>query len=331
MTFSGMRIVVTGGLGFIGSNLVHALARQGAHVAVIDALLPGLGGNRHNLAGITGTISVHEIDLRATAVLPRLLENADVVFNLAGALSHIDSSRDPFTDMECNVRAQLSLLEACRVACPRAVIVFTGSRSQYGRAATLPVNEDAPLHPVDLNGVHCVAAEQHHLLYHRLYGLRTVCLRLTNTYGPRHQMQHGRQGYLNWFIRLALEDRELPVYGDGTQLRDFNYVDDVVHALLAAATTPAAIGQVCNLGSGQAISVRASAEAVIASAGSGRLRLLSYPETLRGIEAGDYCADIRRAHALLIWSPRVPFAEGLQQTITFYRQHPDAYFFPEVL
>src|ERR671924_2131460 len=230
--YRGKSVLVTGGLGFIGSNLAIELVGLGADVTVVDSLVPDLGGNRFNVAPVADRLSVYEIDLRDTAALSALVEGVDVVFAIAGNVSHIDSMCDPFTDLELNYRAQLSLLEALRGTNSRARVVYAGSRQQYGRPHYLPVDEAHPLDAIDVNGVNKTAAEAATLLYHRVYGIPTCSLRLTNTYGPRMQMRHPRQGFVPWFVRLAVDGGEIELFGGGESLRDFNEVEDVVAAFL---------------------------------------------------------------------------------------------------
>ncbi len=323
--FAGRQVLISGGLGFIGSTLARALVSLEARVTLVDSLIPEYGGNLFNLDGVVERLRVNIADVRDANSMRRLVEGQDYLFNLAGTLSHLDSMSDPHTDLEINCRSQLFILEACRQNTPAIKVIFSGTRGQYGRARYLPVDERHPLEPTDVNGINNVAGEAYHILYNHVHGIRACSLRLTNTYGPRHQMRHPKQGYLNWFVRLALEDRPIRIYGSGAQLRDFNYVDDVVAALLLAAASEATNGEVYNLGSGAPVSVRESAEAVLEAAGQGRLEECEYPPEQRRIEVGDYHADASKIRAAVGWQPRVPFREGLSRTVEFYRRHHEHY------
>lgn len=321
--YSGKRILVTGGLGFIGSNMARRLVDYGAHVLLIDSLIPEYGGNLYNISGIEDRVSVNISDVRDQFAMNYLVQKQDVMFNLAGTLSHVDSMRDPFTDLEINCKSQLSILESCRHHNPEIKIVFAGTRGQYGRAQYQPVDEKHPLAPTDVNGINNNAGEAYHLLYNDVYGIRATSLRLTNTYGPRHQMKHHRQGIINWFVRMAIEATEIQIYGDGKQLRDTNYVDDVVEALLLAGLNDQADGQVFNLG-GEPASVVDLARKVTELAG-GSYRLIPFPESDKAIEIGDYVADSSKAQTVLGWKPTVSLHEGLKRTVDYYAQHREHY------
>jgi nucleoside-diphosphate-sugar epimerase len=237
---------------------------------------------------------------------------------------------DPFTDLRTNVTAQVGLLEACRRNNPRVKILFAGTRGQYGRPGPRPVDESAPIAPIDVNGVNKHAGEMYHFLYARLFGLRACSLRLTNTYGPRHTMRTARQGVFAWFIRQALDGETIRIYGGGEQLRDFNHVNDVAAALLLAMASPAADGQVFNLGSGRPVSLVRMAELIVATAGSGAVKLIPYPEELKALEIGDYVADHGKIRRLLGWEPRVPLEEGVARTVAYYQEHGSQYWKREV-
>ncbi|MBI5502299.1 MAG: NAD-dependent epimerase/dehydratase family protein [Deltaproteobacteria bacterium] len=322
--YDGASVLVTGGLGFIGSNLAHRLVTLGARVTLLDSLRPECGGNEHNAAGIRDRIAVEIGDVRDHDRLDRLVRGMNVVFNLAGTASHTDSMADPYTDLDINCRAQIALLEACRNHNSDAKVVFTGTRGQYGRPERLPVDERHPLAPADANGINKSAGEQYHLLYHRYYGLRTTSLRLSNTYGPRHQMKHPRQGVICWFVRQVLDGRPIRVYGDGKQVRDTNYVDDVVEALCRAGASAEADGEVFNLG-GTPVGLADLACTLIRIAGRGNYELAEYPAASRGVEVGDYVADTRKIEQRLGWKAAVPLEEGLRRTLEFYEKEKSHY------
>lgn len=321
--FAGKRVLVTGGLGFIGSNLARALVAAGSEVMLLDSLVPTHGGATANLEGIEREVVVDVFDMRDTAGLVERLRGQEILFNLAGQSSHIDSMTDPQTDLEVNCRAQLSLLEACRVHNPDLRIVFAGTRQIYGRPRYLPVDEEHPIDPVDVNGINKAAGERYHLLYGRVYGLRVSVLRLTNTYGPRMRTSDSRQMFLGVWIRQALAGEELLVFGDGTQRRDFTYVDDAVRALCHAAVSTAAVDQVFNVGGDGHASLLDVANLVLRLAGSGSCRLVPHPQDRLRIDIGDYYADDRKLRTVLGWRPLVGLEEGLAATIAFYRAHRD--------
>jgi len=319
------RVMITGGLGFIGSNLAHQLVACGARVLLIDSLISEYGGNLFNIRGIEDRVTVNIADIRQQSTMNYLVREHDVIFNLAGQVSHIDSMQDPYTDLEINCRAQLSLLEACRRYNPAVKVVFAGTRQVYGRADTLPVSESHLVRPTDVNGINKAAGEYYHLVYNNVFGVRACSLRLTNVYGPRQLLKHNRQGFIAWFIRQVVEDREVQIYGDGSQLRDFVYVDDAADAFLRAGATDVSNGQVFNVGGPEAMSLRDLVELLIAVAGTGRYRVVEWPPEKKAIDIGDFHADSSLIRRTLGWQPTVPLREGLTRTVEFYRAHLQHY------
>ena len=323
--FAGVPVLVTGGYGFIGGNLVRRLVELGAEVTVVDPLVPNTGANCFNLAHVEGRITVYIVNMADEDAMREPVRGKTLVFNLAGQVSHVDSMRDPYSDLMMNCQAQLGLLEACRKHAPGAKIVFTGTRQQYGRPEYLPVDECHPLRPVDINGIHKVAGEAYHLLYGRLYGLRTTSLRLTNTYGPGQLMRHGRQAFVGWLIRRAVDGNQIELFGDGRQMRDFTYVDDVVDALLVVAHRPEADGEVFNLSGERPYSLREFADILLAVVGGGSYACVPFPEERCQIDIGSYYADSSKIKAMLGWEPAVPLAEGLLRTVEYYRRYRSYY------
>ncbi len=319
--FAGKRILITGGLGFIGSNLARRLVSAGACVVLVDSLIPEYGGNRFNITDLEGRVTVNVSDVRDPHSIRHLVGGVDVLFNLAGQTSHLDSMTDPQADLAINVGAQLSILEACRQVNPSVRVVFASTRQIYGRPDYLPVDESHPIRPVDINGVHKVAGEWHHLLYERVYGLRTSALRLTNTYGPGMRVKDARQTFLGIWIRDVLTGRAVRVFGDGTQLRDFNHVDDVVEALLLAATRDEAVGKAYNLGSSEVLSLGDLADKLTGIVPGSTFELVPFPDDRKAIDIGDYYADHSLIERELGWTPSVDLGSGLQHTIDFYREH----------
>lgn len=323
--FRGTRSLVTGGLGFIGSNLVHALTALGSQVTVLDCLAPEQGGNRFNLKGIEGMVEVRTGDIRDEAAVRDAVEGRDFVFNTAGSLSHLGSLEAPFEDLDVNARGTLLLLETIRRLAPEARLVHAGTRSEYGQIRSTPVNEEQPLRPTEVNSANKAVATLYQIAYHTAYGMHTVSLRLTNTYGPRMLTAHHRQGFINWFVRLAVEGGTIRLYGDGSQLRDLVYVDDVVRAHLLAALEPGAAGEALNVGSGEPANLRQIATALIEIAGRGEIDYVPFPEEARRIEIGDYVADTTKISRLLDWRPLVPLREGLERSVRYYEAYGEHY------
>jgi UDP-glucose 4-epimerase len=323
--YRGRRVLVTGGLGFIGSNLAHRLVDLGGEVVLVDSLIPEYGGNLANIAGIETAVRVNISDVRDEHSLPSLIRGQEVLFNLAGQTSHVDSLHDPFTDLDINCRSQLSILETCRHENPEVKVVFASTRQLYGRPRYLPVDEAHLLDPVDPNGVNKAAGEAYHLVYGKVYGLRCSILRLTNTYGPRMRVKDDRQTFLGTWLRLAVEGQELPIFGDGSQRRDFTYVDDAVDAFLLAGALAEADGEIFNLGGDPAVSLLELAEQLIDVAGGGSYRLVPFSEERRSIDIGDYFADDAKIRGRLGWEPAVPLREGLARSLDYYRTHGPAY------
>jgi len=315
------RVLITGGLGFIGSNLARQLVAAGADIILVDGMNPEYGANRFNIDGIEDYVRVNVADVRDTTAMDALVQDREVIFNLAGQVSHIDSMRDPYTDLEINCRAQLSMLEACRRYNPAVRVVFAGTRQVYGRPDRLPVDEQHLVRPADINGVNKAAGEYYHLLYNNVFGVRACSLRLTNVYGPRQLIKHNRQGFIGWFIRLAIEDREIQVFGDGSQLRDFVYVDDAADAFLRAGATAACDGEVFNVGGDEAVSHRDLVSLLLRTAGTGSVRYVEWPADKKRIDIGSFYSDSTRFRDTVGWRPRVGLREGLARTLAFYREH----------
>ena len=318
-------MLITGGLGFIGSNLARRLVALGARVLLVDSLVPQYGGSLFNVADIESSVRVNIADVRDEHGMRYLVQGQDFLMNLAGQTSHLDSMRDPHTDLAINSSAQLAILEACRKHNPGIKVVYASTRQIYGVPDYLPVDEKHPVHPVDVNGINKVAGESYHLVYNNVYGLRSCALRLTNTYGPRMRVKDARQTFLGWWIRQVVEGREIQVYGDGNQLRDFTYVDDAVEAFLLAAATSGADGQVFNVGGTEPISLRDLAELLVRQAGQGGYAVVPFPPEQKAIDIGDYYADDRKIRAALGWAPRVGLADGLARTLAYYRAHGPRY------
>jgi UDP-glucose 4-epimerase len=319
--YRNRRVMITGGLGFIGSNLAHQLVPLGARILIVDSLIPEYGGNLFNISGIEDAVRVNIADVRQQSTMNYLVRDNDVIFNLAGQVSHIDSMQDPYTDLEINCRSQLSILEACRRYNPAVKVVFASTRQVYGRPDSLPVSEKHLVRPTDVNGINKAAGEYYHLVYNNVFGVRACSLRLTNVFGPRQLLKHNRQGFIAWFIRQVIEDREIQVYGDGRQVRDFVYVDDAADAFLRAGAADASNGQVFNVGGNESVSHRQLVELLVELAGSGRYRFVEWPPEKKAIDIGDFTTDSSLIRGTLGWHPTTSLREGFARTIQFYREH----------
>lgn len=320
-----VKCLITGGLGFIGSNLAKKLVSRGDKVTLVDSLIPTYGGNVANIAGIEDSLTVNISDIRDPYATRQLLKGIDFVFNLAGQTSHADSMVDPFTDLDINAKSQLSLLEAIKDVNPAAIVVYASTRQLYGKPRYLPVNEQHPIRPVDVNGVNKLAGEQFHLLYHDVYGIRTSVLRLTNTYGPGMRVKDARQTFLGIWVRQLLMNQPINVFGDGTQLRDFNFVDDVVDALILAAGNESCYGRAMNLGGNEVISLKDLAAKLCRFQPSAEWTLVPFPDERKKIDIGNYFSDFQLATDLLGWEPKVMLEEGLNKTVSYYRENLEKY------
>jgi nucleoside-diphosphate-sugar epimerase len=317
-------VLITGGLGFIGSNLAIELIKLGAQVTIVDSMIPQYGGNLFNIQPIREKVQINISDVRDRSSMNYLVQGQDMLFNLAGTLSHIDSMKDPFVDLEINCQSQLSILESCRQYNPGLKLVFAGTRGQYGRTGSSAVTEDFPMRPADVNGINNIAGESYHLLYNDVYGIRACSLRLTNTFGPRHQMRHPRQGVLNWFLRQFIEGKPIRLFGSGNQVRDTNYVSDVVEAFLLAMMLEETNGKAYNLG-GEPLSLKQFIELAIAENEGGSFEFEDFPAENEKIEIGDYIADWSLFNRTCGWSPRTNVRSGIRATLEFYRECREHY------
>jgi dTDP-glucose 4,6-dehydratase/UDP-glucose 4-epimerase len=318
-TFNEKKILITGGLGFIGSNLARRLVQLGADVTLVDSLIPQYGGNLFNIHDFKDQVTVNICDVRDPFAMKYLVKEKDYLFNLAGQTSHLDSMSDPQTDLDINASAQLSILESCRQANPEIKIIFASTRQLYGKPDYLPVDEKHPIRPVDLNGINKLAGEWYHLLYNNVYGIRACALRLTNTYGPGMRVKDARQTFLGIWVRQILEGNPIKVFGDGQQLRDFNYVDDCVEALLLAASQETANGKIYNLGSSEVINLKDLANLLTCLDDSATYELVPFPPERKAIDIGDYYSDFSLIQQELGWTPKIDLREGLQRTLIYYQ------------
>ncbi len=323
--FKGKEVLITGGLGFIGSNLSIELVKQGARVTIVDNMLPRQGSNLFNIKEIEDKVRVNISDIRNQLSMNYLVKGKDYIFHLAGQVNHVDSMRNPLQDLEINCAGTLVLLEALRHNNRNAKVIFAGTRGEYGASVSLPVDEDHPTNPKGIYAVTNLTAEKMVLVYDDIFGIKGVCLRITNTYGPRHQMMHDEYGVFNWFIRKAMDNEEIPVFGDGRILRDFLYVKDLVTCILMTATTDGVYGKVFNVGTGVPVSFVELAKKIVEIAGTGKVAYTEFTQERKEVEPGDYYANISRIKQIVGWTPKVSLNQGIQQTIDFYMNHKKEY------
>jgi UDP-glucose 4-epimerase len=319
------KILITGGLGFIGSNLARRLLHFNNTVTVVDSLIPEYGGNLRNLHDLRDKIVINLSDVRDPFSINELIKDQDYLFNLAGQTSHLDSMNDPLTDLDINAKAQLSILEACRKNNPNIRIVFASTRQIYGKPQYLPVDEKHPLNPVDVNGVNKIAGEQYHILYQKVYGIASSVLRLTNTYGPRMRIKDARQTFLGIWIRNLLQGKPIQVFGDGKQRRDYNYIEDVLDALLIAATEKNAVGKVYNLGAPDPLSLENTAKIMCQKTEGVDYQMIPFPEDRKAIDVGDFICDYSAFRDQFGWEPKVSFEDGIQRSLEYFQKDIEHY------
>lgn len=323
--FQKKEILITGGLGFIGSNLAIALVKRGAKITILDNLTPGQGGNLFNIESIKDRVTVNYSDIRDKLAVEQVVKNKDYIFHLARQTDHILSLTDPFPDIDINIRGTAILLDACRKYNPSVRVIYTGTRGQYGKQVKLPVAEDAPTNPRGIYEITNLTAEMLVLVYHEVHRVQGVCLRLTNIYGPRAQMKHDHYGVVNWFVRVTLDGKTIPVYGDGRLKRDFLYIDDCIEALLRVATTPACYGHVINVGRPDASNFLTLAKTIVRLAKKGHVALTPFSPERAAQEPGDFMSDITKLKRLTGWMPKTDLVHGLQKTIAYYKTYGKNY------
>jgi UDP-glucose 4-epimerase len=323
--FAGASVLVTGGMGFIGSNLAIQLANAGAKVTILDAMIPDYGGNEFNIDPVKNQVRVNYCDIRDEMAVSYLVRGQDYIFHLAGQVCHLMSLSNPFPDIEMNITGTAVLMEACRKYNPTVKVIYTGTRGQYGPSVSLPVNEEAPTNPKGIYEISNLTAEKIIKVYNDVHGIRSILLRLTNIYGPRSQMRHSRFGVCNWFIRLAMDNEKIQVFGDGSILRDFCYVDDCVDAILKLATNPNAEGEIFNVGSDIPVTFIELAKEIVRITGVGRWEFTEFSPERKAQEPGDFYSDISKINRVIGWRPATSLQDGLAKTIAFYSAHGDYY------
>ncbi|MFH1453716.1 MAG: GDP-mannose 4,6-dehydratase [Armatimonadota bacterium] len=327
--YKDKRVLITGGLGFLGSHLAERLLPHAKEIILYDAMLPLYGGNLFNIEEFKDKVTVTVADIRDKDKMEEAVKGVDYIFNIAGQVSHVDSMTDPLLDLDINCRGNLVLLEACKKYNKDARIVYAGTRGQYGKLDYIPVDEKHKMEPTDIYGVNKMAGEHYHLIYSKAFDMWACSLRINNSYGPKHQMKHGKYGILNWFIRLAMDNQPIKVFGDGSQLRDYNYVDDVIDAMISAGADEICRSKVYNLGSGKQIKFLDLVKLVIQSAGSGSIEMVPWPHERKVIEIGDYVADFSKIKKDLGWDPKITLSEGLKKTCDYYKKYKEHYWIQE--
>ncbi len=316
---TGQKILITGGMGFIGSNLAQRLVELDNQITIIDSLIPEYGGNTRNIKQIQDKINVNLSDIRDEFSINEIIKGHDYLFNLAGQTSHLDSMKNPFTDLDINAKAQLSILEACRKYNPEIRIVFASTRQVYGKPQYLPVDEKHPKNPVDVNGINKIAGEQYHILYHDVYGISSSILRLTNTYGPRMRIKDARQTFLGVWIKNLLQGKPIQVFGDGKQRRDYNYIEDVLDALILTATKENTIGKSFNLGASDPLNLEDTAKIMCKLVEGASYEIVPFPEDRKAIDVGDFICDFDAFSKSFGWQPKVSFQEGIFRSLEFFK------------
>lgn len=319
------KILITGGMGFVGSNLSIRLASLGAEVLIVDNMLPRQGGNLFNIEPVKDKVKINISDIRNPTSMNHLVKGMDYIYHIAGQVNHVDSVKDPLNDLSINVEGTLVLMEALRKNNPNARVIFTGTRGEYGSSLTLPVAENHAINPIGIYAITNFAAERIILTYHNLHHIKSLCLRITNTFGPRHQMAHDEYGVFNWFIRKAMDNEVIPLFGDGRILRDYLYIDDLIDSLITVALSDNAYGEVYNVGTGIPLSFLDLAQKIIEIAGSGKINYTEFTTERKALEPGDYYADITKIKNTIGWEPKVSLDDGINKTIEFYKKNKAEY------
>lgn len=323
--YAGRRILITGGLGMIGSTIARKLVIRGADVTIMDSCVEPYGANLFNIQDIRDRVELNISDIRDKESIKILVRDKDVVFNLAGQVSHNDSMENPSLDADINYIGHLNVLEGLRKYNRDAVVVHAGSRLQFGRNEYIPVDERHPLRPRTPYALNKTAAENSYLFYHDIHGIRCVLFRIANPYGPRSQMKHCKYSMINWFIRQAMEGNTIKIFGDGEQLRDYIYVDDLADAFITTAADPACHGEIFNIGSGVGTKFKDMAKTIIATVGSGGSEYVPWPANYINVETGDYITNIEKLSKAIGWNPKTDLAAGIRETFAFYQKYRQHY------
>jgi UDP-glucose 4-epimerase len=324
-TYAAREVLITGGLGMIGSTIARKLVDRGANVTIMDSCVEPYGANLFNIQDIRDRIQLNISDIRDKESIKVLVRNKDIIFNLAGQVSHNDSMNNPFLDADINYIGHLNVLESLRRFNRDAVIVHAGSRLQFGRSEYIPVDEKHPLRPRAPYASNKTAAENSYLFYHDIHGISCVLFRIANPYGQRSQMKHNKYSMVNWFIRQAMEGNTIKIFGDGQQLRDYIYVDDLADAFIAAAANSQCHGEVFNIGSGVGTKFKDMVEIIISTVGRGASEHVPWPANYINVETGDYITDIGKLSKALDWKPKTDLSTGIRETYAFYQKYRQHY------
>lgn len=325
MFFKDKNILITGGAGMLGSNLAYKLVSMGSRVTILDALLPLYGGDRFNIAGIRKPNRFVKGNILDRKLIERLVKGKDIIFSLAAQADYLKSNEMPLEDLDINTKAQLILLNACLMHNKRAKILFPSSRLVYGKIKEIPVSEGHVAKPLSHYALHKFLSEEYFKLYNRLHDMDTVVFRISNPFGPRQQMKHCHYSIVGWFTRLAMENKTIKIFGDGRQIRDYIFIDDLVEAFLYAASSSKVGGKVLNVGSGVGTRFIDMAKAIVGVVGSGRIRHVRWPKGYEKNETGDYIADISQIKRLG-WRPKISFEDGVRMTCDYYKEYAKHYF-----
>ncbi len=323
-TFEGKRVLITGGAGFIGSSLAHALVDLGAQVTVLDAMLLLYGGNLFNLEDVNKKLTFVEGDIRDKDLMAQLVKDQDVIFNLAAQVSYIDSKDQPFLDLDINCKGHLNVLEAVRVVAPKCRVIFSSSRLVYGKILKSPVSEDHPTDPLSIYGIHKLTAEKYYQYYHKNFGINTIVARIPNPYGPRQQMKHNKYSIAGWFVRQALEGQAITIFGDGKQERDYLYIDDIIDAFLKLAEKGRA-GEVYNMGLQERTTFVDMVDAILSEIPTGKKKHIPWPENYEKNETGSYIADTSKINKDTSWLAKVNLKEGIHRMVEYYKENKKHY------
>ena len=320
-SFSGKEVLITGGFGMIGSTIAGKLVRYGANVTIADSFIEPYGANSFNINDIKDSVRISITDIRDKESMKFLVRDKDIIFNLAGQVSHNDSIENPFLDADINYIGHLNVLECVRRYNKEAVILHAGSRLQFGRIQNNPVDESHPLRPKTPYALNKTAAENMYLFYNEVHQIPCVIFRIANPYGPRSQMKHSKYSMVNWFIKQAMEGKAITIFGDGEQVRDYMFVDDLADAFIFAAINQGCYGETYNVGSGVGTEFRDMVKTIIDVVGSGEIKNIPWPENYINVETGDYVTDIRKICSAINWKPKIDIETGVRLTYEYYKKH----------
>lgn len=325
ISYANKKVLIIGGLGFIGSNLAHLLVEQGANVTILDNLAPLYGGNLFNVEDIKDKVTVIIGDVRDEKVVSSLVKNKNIIFNFAAQVSHIDSSKIPYEDLDISCRGHLTLLESVRKENPSAKVIFSSSRLVIGKIKENPITENHPAEPLSLYGVHKLAAENYTKFYNKNYGIKTVIMRIANPYGERQQIKHSKYSIPGWFMRLAMEGKSIKIFGSGEQLRDYIFGEDLVYAMALAGIKEESNGNIYNLGTGNSVSFKEMVETIVSVVGNGSIEYVAWPENYEKEETGNCEFDISKIKRDLGWEPSTSLYEGVKKMYAYYSKYADKY------